>query len=407
MEIEYYDINQKELQIIKNNIKIKTTQHENVDYFNKVCIKPWGYEFLTFMNNKIGIWYLSINYGHKTSIHTHFNKDTLLICFKGTGLINFIDDEYVILNEFDYIYIPKYKFHGLSSLSEKCFFIEIEIFNEFTNFSDKNDLLRINDIYNRDNTGYTQSVQISFDLCNYNHFRLDKDIELEFMNNIIQSKIYDRNNYNQINNKYLNILIEGEIYIDGIIAKEGTIIKDIEKIKIVSDYFRILSLFSEEKEENSKIINNMEHLKLLIQKIKSKKITLTSGCFDILHVGHLSTLKKASKIGDKLIVCLSSDEQIKKLKGQQRPINCLEDRKNLFKTIQCVDYIVLYDEEDIEKEKTLDDIMKIVSPHTWVKGGDYDIKNILKKHPHLNHIKIIDLIDNKSTTNIIKKITNV
>ena len=106
------------------------------------------------------------------------------------------------------------------------------------------------------------------------------------------------------------------------------------------------------------------------------------------------------------MVCLSSDKQIKNLKGSDRPINNYNDRINLFKTIKYVDYIILYDECNITTEQTLDEIMQIVDPYFWVKGSDYKIEEILKKHPCLKNIKLIDNIENKSTTNIIKKISN-
>jgi D-beta-D-heptose 7-phosphate kinase/D-beta-D-heptose 1-phosphate adenosyltransferase len=87
-----------------------------------------------------------------------------------------------------------------------------------------------------------------------------------------------------------------------------------------------------------------------------------------------------------------------------RPINNYLDRINLFKTITYVDYIVLYDEEDIKNERTLGNIMKIVDPLYWVKGSDYTVEQILSKHPYLKNIKIIPCVEGKSTTNIIKKI---
>ena len=141
-----------------------------------------------------------------------------------------------------------------------------------------------------------------------------------------------------------------------------------------------------------------------INKSTNKQIILTSGCFDSVHVGHMNTLRKAKQLGDILMVCLSSDEQIKKLKGETRPINNYQDRIDLFKTINYVDYIILYNEENIEKEYTLDCIINIVNPLYWVKGDDYNIEDIIKKHPSINNIKLFKNIENKSTTNLIKQI---
>jgi len=107
-----------------------------------------------------------------------------------------------------------------------------------------------------------------------------------------------------------------------------------------------------------------------------------------------------------LMVCLSNDQQIRKLKGASRPINNYADRLNLFKTIQYVDYIVLYDEKNIQTEETLGSIMKIMKPHVWTKGDDYTTETILAKHPYLSKIAIIPNIRDKSTTLIIDAIMN-
>ena len=72
--------------------------------------------------------------------------------------------------------------------------------------------------------------------------------------------------------------------------------------------------------------------------------------------------------------------------------------------IECVDYIVLYDEVNNETEETLGEIMKIVDPYAWVKGSDYIAKQIRNKHPYLRDIKILDNVPDLSTTYIIKKI---
>jgi len=138
-----------------------------------------------------------------------------------------------------------------------------------------------------------------------------------------------------------------------------------------------------------------------------KNIVLTSGCFDIVHVGHIQHLIQAKNDGDVLMVCMSSDEQIKKIKGDTRPINTYLDRINLFKMIGCVDYIMMYNEVNNDTEETLGSIMRIVDPSLWVKGSDYTIEKIREKHPYLRNIKIYPNIPNRSTTSIIEKITNL
>ena len=212
--------------------------------------------------------------------------------------------------------------------------------------------------------------------------------------------IYD---YNEINlrNNVIYILLKGVLYSNGMYLKEGTIINT-KDLSIIDDVI-ILEISIPYANENKKIIHNFEHLNLIINNYRDKKNILTSGCFDLIHIGHLEFLKKAKLLGDNLFVCLSSDKQIKSLKGEDRPINNYNDRINLFKTISYVDYIIIYDEEDIKNEKTLDRIMNIVIPHYWVKGTDYTIEDIKNKHPSVN-VRLVKGIDDISTTNIIKNI---
>lgn len=401
--------NDDEISIVNNNLYIKNEHHDNVDYKNCVCLKPWGHEFLVYLNEKIGIWFLKIKKGESTSLHTHFNKDTIIIVLKGAAMIN-LKDQIINLNTMSTIFLPHYKFHGLSSFSEETYLLEIEIYNDNTNFSDKNDLLRINDQYKRKVTGYESSINtINTDLEKYDFFYLDEKFEKNICDiNFKIIRIDNNINLKKINYVH-NILIDGKIFKNMQFYKEGSFFSDFNDIQFPNDSALILTLENSYYEEDSKIIYDFEQLKLIIKKLKEKnqKIILTSGCFDIIHVGHLNTLKQAKKMGDILIVCLSSDEQIKILKGTDRPINNYKDRIDLFKTISYVDYIILYNENNIEKEETLDNIMNIVDPFCWIKGTDYNEKDVLKKHPHLKNIKLIDNIENKSTTNIINKIKNM
>jgi rfaE bifunctional protein nucleotidyltransferase chain/domain len=319
-----------------------------------------------------------------------------------------IDNKKIALNTLDCLYIPKYKFHSISSFSEETFILEIEVFSTSLQFSDKNDLLRLDDQYMRKPVGYESSVNvITKDIEKYNPFYLDTntshvintaDISLHSVSSTKDLLKLQKNTY--------SILLEGEIFEPVKYYKEGSILSITNNMVSVSSKSLILTIDKLDSKEDSKIIYDREHLQLLKSKLDSegKNIVLTSGCYDILHVGHLETLRKAKSFGDILIVCLSNDEQIKILKGHTRPINNYSDRINLFKTISYVDYVVLYNEEDIANEGTLGSIMKIIDPLYWVKGSDYTVEQILSKHPYLKNIKIIPLVEQKSTTNIIKKI---
>ena len=92
--------------IVNNNQYIKDEIHPYVDYRNKICVKPWGHEFLVFENKNIGIWFLNIMKGHQTSLHCHFKKDTIIIVIKGSAKIMLMDDEVVSLREMSSIFLP-------------------------------------------------------------------------------------------------------------------------------------------------------------------------------------------------------------------------------------------------------------------------------------------------------------
>jgi rfaE bifunctional protein nucleotidyltransferase chain/domain len=281
--------------------------------------------------------------------------------------------------------------------------MEIEIYTDKIGYTDKNDLLRIKDIYNRDKNNYETSVierkpieNEIIDFKNSSKYKLNNNNNLEILkvNNIEEIK----NNYDII------ILLEGFIFCDGKKITSGSFI-DLEKEhSILTEFVEVLCISNINIKQLRKIIYSRNHLKDYLELNKFNKIGLTSGCFDILHEGHIITLKLCKKNSDHLFVCLSSDEQIKRLKGDLRPINNLDDRINMLIHYDFIDTIVLYDEVNDELEIELDNIINIINPHTWFKGSDYTKEEIIKKHPILKNIKLFDLVHGKSTTNIIKKI---
>ncbi|NED57670.1 D-glycero-beta-D-manno-heptose 1-phosphate adenylyltransferase, partial [Micromonospora aurantiaca] len=94
-------------------------------------------------------------------------------------------------------------------------------------------------------------------------------------------------------------------------------------------------------------------------------VVAAGGCFDILHAGHLSTLRAARRLGDCLVVCLNSDASVRGLKGPERPVNPAEDRARLLAALDCVDAVVVFD------EPTPHQVLARLRPDVWVKGGDY------------------------------------
>ena len=406
MKTHFLKVNPTEQQIIEHHNSIANELHERKDFKNVICKKPWGYEFLVYESEKLGIWYLKLEKGGSTSLHTHFHKDTFMIVLSGCAKLTLIDNEVLSLSAFESVFIPKEKFHAISTFSDETYILEMEIFDTTAKFSDKNDLLRIDDQYNRKKTGYESSIElVTTNLHDYAHFYLGAGFQKEMFGANLSVFEVTEDSVKTIQSYQYAILLRGELYSQGNVLKEGSLLRE-KAYEGISKGALVLGLEKIGWQEDSKLIYSMDHLRLKVKELKlsKKQVVLSSGCFDILHVGHLEILKKAKALGDCLIVCLSNDEQIRKLKGENRPVNNYEDRINLFKTIPYVDYIVLYEESNIEREETLGSIMKCVDPAMWVKGTDYTVEKILDKHPYLKKIVLIPLVENKSTTNIIQKI---
>lgn len=100
------------------------------------------------------------------------------------------------------------------------------------------------------------------------------------------------------------------------------------------------------------------------------KVVLATGCFDVLHWGHVAALKEARKLGDYLVVGINSDASIRALKGDGRPINCEAYRTMLLRELRCVDAVQTFEELNTVG------ILKRVKPQMWAKGGDYDLNKL-------------------------------
>jgi len=104
---------------------------------------------------------------------------------------------------------------------------------------------------------------------------------------------------------------------------------------------------------------------LAVWRFLNKKIVFSNGCFDILHLGHIDYLSKASDFGDILIIGLNTDNSVRKLKGNNRPINDEKARAMILASLQFVSAVILFDED------TPYDLIKFVQPDVLVKGSDY------------------------------------
>ncbi|HLP38833.1 D-glycero-beta-D-manno-heptose 1-phosphate adenylyltransferase [Lacibacter sp.] len=133
----------------------------------------------------------------------------------------------------------------------------------------------------------------------------------------------------------------------------------------------------------------------------SKKIAFTNGCFDILHAGHIHSLKQAASFADVLVVGLNSDASTKRLKGDNRPVNNEQNRALLLASLVMVDAVVLFDED------TPFELITSVMPDVLVKGGDYTVDTIVGAKEVMANggtVEIIPLVEGLSTTSLLQKI---
>ncbi len=135
-------------------------------------------------------------------------------------------------------------------------------------------------------------------------------------------------------------------------------------------------------------------------KLQGKKIVFTNGCFDIIHSGHIYYLTEAKKLGDFLVVGLNSDDSIRRLKGENRPVNIVSDRAIVLSALKPVDFVCVFDED------TPYNLIDLFLPDVLVKGGDYTEETVVGADVVKNNggnVVLIPFMAGKSTTNIINK----
>ena len=145
------------------------------------------------------------------------------------------------------------------------------------------------------------------------------------------------------------------------------------------------------------MVNLSPQAKEFLAKNRDKKIVFTNGCFDILHLGHLEYLNEAKKLGDVLVIGLNSDKSIRMIKGEDRPINDENFRKEMLSNLRCVDFVELFD------EPTPFGLIKSISPDILVKGGDYSVDKVVGADL-VKKVVLIPFKDGHSTTEFIKKL---
>lgn len=135
-------------------------------------------------------------------------------------------------------------------------------------------------------------------------------------------------------------------------------------------------------------------------KANGERIVFTNGCFDLLHIGHITVLEQARRFGDRLIVAINSDESVSVLKGPNRPIVGEKERARVLAALAAVDAVVVFD------EPTPLELIVATRPDVLVKGGDYGVDAVVgagEVQSWGGQVKIVPLVEGFSTTQLIAK----
>lgn len=151
------------------------------------------------------------------------------------------------------------------------------------------------------------------------------------------------------------------------------------------------------------MILSREELKKVREQLRTekKKVVFTNGCFDLLHSGHVDYLIKSKQLGDVLIVGLNSDESIRRIKGNKRPILKQDERAFIISNLKPVDYVTFFDEDTPAK------IIADLIPDILVKGADWSLDKIVGRdvvESNGGEVKTIEFVNDQSTSKIIQTI---
>ena len=159
------------------------------------------------------------------------------------------------------------------------------------------------------------------------------------------------------------------------------------------EYLEVIKSKIQTKEELGRFLS--------LCRFQKKEVVFTNGCFDLIHNGHIDSLQKSAAFGTKLIVGLNSDVSVKRLKGDKRPILNEQARAEILAAFECVDAVILFDEE------TPAEIIAKIIPDVLVKGAQYEIHEIAGHDTVLNNggkVETLELIEGISTSEIIERI---
>lgn len=164
-----------------------------------------------------------------------------------------------------------------------------------------------------------------------------------------------------------------------------------------------LKVALEQQHQETLGILSVEQLQDLVQfeQQQGRRIVFTNGCFDILHAGHIKYLNEAAQQGDRLVVAVNSDASVKRLKGEERPINNQHDRMSVLASLKAVDWVVVFDNDTPEA------LLHLLKPDVLVKGGDYTVDQVVGAEivtAYNGEVKVLSVQEGLSTTKIIESI---
>jgi rfaE bifunctional protein nucleotidyltransferase chain/domain len=139
---------------------------------------------------------------------------------------------------------------------------------------------------------------------------------------------------------------------------------------------------------------------------QGKRLVLTNGCFDLLHIGHVRYLEQARQLGDALMVALNSDLSVKELKGSSRPLNHERDRAEVLAALRCVDHVSIFE------GKRVTEVIRLLRPAIYAKGGDYTLETLDEEERVAlqevgAEIKLLALVPGKSTTSLLERVGKI
>ncbi len=147
-----------------------------------------------------------------------------------------------------------------------------------------------------------------------------------------------------------------------------------------------------------------ELLEILDRERGGKKVVFTNGCFDIIHAGHVDYLEKAKSLGDILVVGMNSDDSIRRIKGEKRPIVPQELRARVLSSLKPVDYVVIFEEDTPLR------LIEAIRPDVLVKGGDWELEKVVGREfveSYGGEVRTIPFEYEVSTSKIIERIISL